>query len=106
MDKTDLTKTIEGFTLKMFHLGSDSTNFQILNMLPTTPATIMVDLNLSSMPAYRRIKNLGKVGLLSHAKGTGEITSTELTPVFLELFSTLSGHVESKLPSLLAVLTK
>ena len=89
---SDIDRFVEDLTLKMFHVGADSVNFRILNMVPTDTKSVMVAVNLTKMPVNARLNSLESVGLIKRKKGSGLIVPTEYTHYFIELL----GHIKTK----------
>jgi len=90
----EIKQVVEDITLDMFNIGADKANFKILKMLPTDLKAVMKELELTKMPANTRVNELEKVGLVKRWKGTGKVTSTEMTKDFLDLIDTIKAKVE------------
>ncbi len=90
----EIKQIIENITLDMFNIGADKANFKILKILPTDLKTVMKELNLTKMPVNTRLNELEKVGLVKRLKGTGKITTTEMTEYFLDLIDNIRVKVE------------
>ena len=93
-----IDKFTEKYTLMILHNGSDSINYSILKLVPTTIPQLMDDFNLTKMPVNSRINKLEKSGLIRRIRGNGIIEPTELTPIFIELIDGIKSEVIKKLP--------
>jgi hypothetical protein len=88
----ELELKIQERTLSVFRIGCDEKNYKILEMLPTTIECIMKELNITKMPANKRVNNLMGVGLVSRKRGSGVVESTEGTKKFLAAISSLMNN--------------
>lgn len=73
-----VNKLAEKVTLRMFRVGCDEKNFDILKKLPLTAAEIEVELGLTPMPVNKRISDLREAGLVFREKAGAEIELTAL----------------------------
>ncbi len=101
MNKEQLEKATQDFTLSVFRAGCDSINFSILSMLPTNIDKIMTQFKITKMPVNRRVNELVRVGLAIRKKGSGEVLPTELTHTFLKVLKTISEGIKEQIPSIL-----
>ncbi len=96
------TGVIEKFTrkrtLELFRVGCDSTNFQILKLLPKKISDLEEELKLSTMPVNRRVNALVRLGLARRILGTGNVLPTELTKRFIDLVEGIVKEVEEVVP--------
>lgn len=74
----------EKLTLKVVRIGTDRTNFKILEMLPSNIEVIMKESNLTKVPVNVRVNNLEKAGLVDRFKGTGRVVLTDFGKYFID----------------------
>lgn len=105
MDKK-INKITEEFTLKLFRRGSDTKNFNILKNLPTTIIKISKKLDITKMPANKRVNELEEVGLVKRKKKEGIIEQTGLTNPFIKTIESIQKGVNKELSSLIELSLK
>ncbi|MCK4796881.1 MAG: hypothetical protein KAT05_05830 [Spirochaetes bacterium] len=98
----EIKEIVEDITLKMFNIGADVTNFKILKMLPSDLQTVMKEVKLTKMPVNTRFNELENIGLLKRQKGTGKVTSTDMTSYFLGLINNIENKVEGEIKNQLS----
>jgi hypothetical protein len=83
-DEEKLQELCEAYVLRMFHVGSEPTNYSILTLVPSTTEKMMKKSGLSKMPFYRRMKQLKRAGLIDYNNRDrkGKVEKTELTDRF------------------------
>lgn len=74
----------EKLALKVVRIGTDKTNFKILDMLPSNIDTMMKELNLTKVPVNHRVNELEKTGLVDRFKGTGNVVLTDFGKFFID----------------------
>ncbi len=84
---------LERYVLHAYRLGSDTKNYKIICMLLTTVEEIMKELDLTKMPAGRRLNMLMDAGLISWQKGTSEISRGPLTKPFLKSTESVGKYI-------------
>ena len=98
IDKKIYKDLSEKITLKIVQVGTDKTNFQILNMLPTSTESIMIETGLTKVPVNIRMNQLERVGLAKRWRGTGRIVLTDLGECFMDMIETgeemVKGQIE------------
>lgn len=80
-------------TLKLFRVGCDEKNFEILQKLPLTAKEIEIEIDLTPMPTNKRIKELMEVGLVQREKRGMDIKTTEITKEFIDYIDSLKKDV-------------
>ena len=88
-------------TLKLFRVGCDERNFEILQKLPLTAKEVEKELGLSPMPTNKRINELMDVGLVHREKRGENIKQTEMTKYFIEHISNIKKEVISNMAKLI-----
>lgn len=84
---------LDRYALKIYEIGCDTGNYKIIRMLPTTVEAVMEELNLTKMPAGRRLNMLLDAGLIRWQKGTSEITNGPLTKPFLKSIGSIEKYI-------------
>lgn len=87
-------------SLDIFRIGCDQKNFLILKMALTKPISVMdikKHLNLTSMPANRRINQLVEVGLLKREYKKTRIISTKLAQMFINIISHIQDVIKNEI---------
>lgn len=82
-DKEIIDKIVHGLTLSMLHTGGDQKNYEIMNSLPLTASEIEIKLNLTKMPANKRIRELMVSRLIHRERRGAKIELTALGEDFL-----------------------
>tara|TARA_Y100000310_G_scaffold339280_1_gene431507 strand:- start:17365 stop:17682 length:318 start_codon:yes stop_codon:yes gene_type:complete len=91
--KEVVERITEKVTLKIFSTGSDPKNYYLLHKLPLKAKEIEIELNLSPMPANRRINELMEVGLIRREKPGAEIEITPLGKEFIKYIHEMRQEV-------------
>jgi|SRR3989344_3177324 len=92
--------TIE-LTLKLFRVGCDEKNYNLLNKLPLTAKEVEKLLQLSPMPTDRRLKELMEVGLINREKIGEKIKLTPLGNDFKQHIENLREEVVQNMAKLI-----
>ena len=92
--------TIE-LTLKLFRVGCDEKNYNLLNKLPLTAKEVEKLLQLSPMPTNRRLKELMEVGLINREKIGEKIKLTPLGNDFKQHIENLREEVVQNMAKLI-----
>ena len=100
-NKMEMDNIVEFITLNVFHKGTNQTNYNILQMLPTDVKNIMEKTNLTKVPVNKHINELEKYGLLKREKGTGKVYPTEMTPLFNSLINEIKTQVKMNVSKML-----
>ncbi|MDA3837278.1 MAG: hypothetical protein PF542_06680 [Nanoarchaeota archaeon] len=93
MNIESIEKTSESLTLKIFKIGSDEINFNIIKKMPSTVEVLMGDFSLTKMPLNRRLNDLEKIGLIRRERGKGKLFSTELSKKFISLIDKINLEI-------------
>lgn len=99
--KIDKKSLCEKLALKVVQIGTDKTNFKILQMLPSNINTIMKETGLTKVPVNVRVNQLEKVGLVKRWRGTGMIVGTDFRNIFMETIDKGKDIIKGKLLDIL-----
>lgn len=91
----------EKVTLRLFRVGCEPKNFEILQKLPLTAGEIEKEFDISAMPANRRINELMEAGLVAREKAGQKIKVTPLGQDFLKQISALRNEVINHMAELI-----
>ena len=83
----------EKTALKLYRIGCDEKNFEIINKLPLTASEIEKEFRLTAMPVNKRIKELAEVGLVFREKRGEKIQRTNMANEFIKQINELRNEV-------------
>jgi len=96
-----VSRLTEKITLKLFRVGCETKNYELLKKLPLTAKEIETELNLTPMPTHKRIKALMDIGLITREKAGAKIKLTELGKLFLKHIDDLKEKVISAMAEMI-----
>ena len=102
-EQKQIKELSDKITLKVFRVGCDDKNYNIIKSLPNTFKQLESNMGITKMPIAKRLNELESVGLLEWKKGKGLIKSTNFTLKFIKLVESINQEVNKNILNFIAL---